>query len=347
MNARPGSAIYYLLQAGERSAWHRIDAAEVWHLYAGAALELRIAPACRARSPPSRLVLGPDLEAGQRPQLVVPAGDWQSSASLGDWTLVGCTVSPAFEFRSFELAEPGWEPGAPPTSRVIRVVGANPAMDRISTWPNLRLGEVNRAASVAVVPGGKGFNVARAAIRLGSPATAYGFLGGPVGESLREMIRADGVIDRHTDIAGGTRVCFIVVEPDAGRATVLNEPGPPSRPRSRHASPPRIAADCQAADALVLSGSLPDSLDPRLAAEIVAIGHAAGARTFVDIHGASLRAVVGERPWMLKCNRDELLGLLLERPPTAVELDRHQRRPLADVAREMSSCAARASRSSS
>jgi 1-phosphofructokinase family hexose kinase len=218
---------------------------------------------------------------------------------------------------------------------VIRVVGANPAMDRISTWPNLRLGEVNRAASVAVVPGGKGFNVARAAIRLGSPATAYGFLGGPVGASLREMIRADGVMDRHTDVAGGTRVCFIVVEPDAGRATVLNEPGPHVTAEESARFTATLAADCQAQDALVLSGSLPDSLDPRLAAAVVAIGHAAGARTFVDIHGASLRAVVGERPWMLKCNRDELLGLLLERPPTAVELDRHQRRPLADVAREM------------
>jgi predicted cupin superfamily sugar epimerase len=106
----PGSAIYYLLQAGAGSGWHRIDAAEVWHWYAGAALELRLAPAS-GEDPAHRLVLGPDLEAGQRPQLVVQAGDWQASASLGDWTLVGCTVSPAFEFRSFELAAPGWEPG--------------------------------------------------------------------------------------------------------------------------------------------------------------------------------------------------------------------------------------------
>ena len=218
---------------------------------------------------------------------------------------------------------------------MIRVVGANPAMDRISTWPNLRLGEVNRAASVTVVPGGKGFNVARAAIRLGSQAAAYGFLGGPVGASLREMIRADGVMDRHTDIAGGTRVCFIVVEPDAGRATVLNEPGPHVTAEEAARFTATITADCQAEDALVLSGSLPDSLDPSLAAQVVAIGHAAGARTFVDIHGASLRAVARQRPWMLKCNRDELLGLLLEGPPAAAELERHQRRPLADIAHEM------------
>ena len=70
---------------------------------------------------------------------------------------------------------------------MIRVVGANPAMDRVSTWPALRLGDVNRASDVVVVPGGKGFNVARAAVRLGTSATAYGFLGGDVGEALRGL----------------------------------------------------------------------------------------------------------------------------------------------------------------
>jgi 1-phosphofructokinase family hexose kinase len=218
---------------------------------------------------------------------------------------------------------------------MIRVVGANPAMDRISLWPGFRLGEVNRAASVTVVPGGKGFNVARAAIRLGSPAAAYGFLGGPVGATLRDMITADGVIDRHTDIAAGTRVCFIVVEPDARRATVLNEPGPAVTPEETGRFLATLAAECQAGDDLVLSGSLPDSLDASVAAEVVAIGHAAGARTFVDIHGASLRAAARQRPWMLKCNRDELLGLLQEDHPTTAQLEAHQQRPLADLAREM------------
>ena len=84
---------------------------------------------------------------------------------------------------------------------MIRVVGANPAMDRISTWPPLRLGAVNRAAEVSVVPGGKGFNVARAALRLGTTATAYGFLGGGVGEALRGLITMDGVVDRHTTLS--------------------------------------------------------------------------------------------------------------------------------------------------
>jgi hypothetical protein len=108
-----GSAIYYLLRRGEESAWHRVDAAEVWHYYAGDALELSIAAASGSEAP-ERHVLGPDVIAGQRPQIVVPAEDWQSAASMGDWTLVGCTVSPAFRFETFELAPPGWEPGAEP-----------------------------------------------------------------------------------------------------------------------------------------------------------------------------------------------------------------------------------------
>ena len=106
-----GSAIYYLLRAGERSAWHRVDAAELWHYYAGDPLELSMA-AGHGAEPAHRFVLGPDVAAGQAPQLVVPAGDWQSAVSLGDWTLVGCTVSPAFRFDGFELARPGWQPGS-------------------------------------------------------------------------------------------------------------------------------------------------------------------------------------------------------------------------------------------
>lgn len=96
------TAIYYLLPAGEVSAWHRVvDAAEVWHYYAGAALELVLSED-GATLIPHRL--GPSLAAGERPQCIVPAGVWQSAKSLGAWTLVGCTVAPAFEFAKFELA---------------------------------------------------------------------------------------------------------------------------------------------------------------------------------------------------------------------------------------------------
>jgi len=104
-----GSAIYYLLRSGERSQWHRVDAAEAWHYYDGDPLALSVAAASGDR-PATRHVLGPDLGAGQRPQVIVPAGDWQSADPLGEWTLVGCTVSPAFSFEGFELAPEGFEP---------------------------------------------------------------------------------------------------------------------------------------------------------------------------------------------------------------------------------------------
>jgi uncharacterized protein len=100
------TAIYFLLAQGERSHWHRVDAAEIWHWHAGGALELDIAQG----SVRERIRLGSDLAAGERPQGIVPAHAWQAARSLGDWTLVGCTVAPGFEFAKFELAPQDWEP---------------------------------------------------------------------------------------------------------------------------------------------------------------------------------------------------------------------------------------------
>ncbi|HEV7308535.1 cupin domain-containing protein [Ensifer sp.] len=102
------TAIYYLLEHGERSHWHRVrDAAEIWHYYAGAPLALSIAA---DGEPAETLRLGPDILGGERPQGRVPANWWQSAASLGDWTLVGCTVAPGFDFEVFEMAAPDWQP---------------------------------------------------------------------------------------------------------------------------------------------------------------------------------------------------------------------------------------------
>lgn len=101
------TAIYYLLQAGEVSHWHRVDAAEVWHWYAGAPLVLTISADGREAASQT---LGCDLGVGQRPQIVVPARAWQTARSLGAWTLAGCTVAPAFQFDGFEMAPPDWRP---------------------------------------------------------------------------------------------------------------------------------------------------------------------------------------------------------------------------------------------
>jgi predicted cupin superfamily sugar epimerase len=101
------TAIYYLLSRGERSHWHRIDVVEVWHYYAGNALTLRIAHDGGVQH---TVRLGPDVAAGDRPQAIVPANAWQAAETSGDWTLVGCTVAPGFEFAQLELAPTWWEP---------------------------------------------------------------------------------------------------------------------------------------------------------------------------------------------------------------------------------------------
>ncbi|PYE86709.1 cupin domain-containing protein [Phyllobacterium leguminum] len=105
------TGIYYLLARGERSHWHRVDAVEVWHYYAGSPLRLEIARS--DNGPVERIMLGPNIPEGERPQALVPAHAWQAAESLGDWTLVGCTVAPGFEFSGFELAAKGWAPGLP------------------------------------------------------------------------------------------------------------------------------------------------------------------------------------------------------------------------------------------
>lgn len=101
------TAIYHLLKAGERSHWHRVDAAEVWHHYAGGPLLLSIA---EEGKPTTEIILGDDVAKGERPQAVVPKGAWQSARPLGEFTLTGCTVAPGFEFAGFEMAPPDWEP---------------------------------------------------------------------------------------------------------------------------------------------------------------------------------------------------------------------------------------------
>src|ERR1043166_7793624 len=102
------TAIYFLLARGERSHWHRIDAVEVWHYYAGAPLVLEMSDEGGLIR---RMKLGPDIAMGERPQGLVPAGHWQAAESLGEWTLAGCTVAPGFEFSGFQTASKDWQPG--------------------------------------------------------------------------------------------------------------------------------------------------------------------------------------------------------------------------------------------
>lgn len=102
-----GTSIYYLLEAGDVSHWHRVDATEIWHWYAGGPLSLTLSPNGHDAE---AMLLGPELAAGQRPQRIVPKDWWQTATSMGAWTLVGCTVSPGFEFSGFEMPPPDWRP---------------------------------------------------------------------------------------------------------------------------------------------------------------------------------------------------------------------------------------------
>jgi hypothetical protein len=106
-NRAASTVIYFLLARGERSHWHRVDAVEIWHWHAGAPLALEVS---QSEGRIARVTLGCDLAAGERPQAVVPAHAWQAAQSLGDWTLVGCTVAPGFGFKGFELAPRCWAP---------------------------------------------------------------------------------------------------------------------------------------------------------------------------------------------------------------------------------------------
>lgn len=102
-----GTCIYFLLKSGSSSHWHCVDAAEIWHYYAGAPLILSIA--ATEQGPAIRHLLGPDIAQNQLPQRIVPPHHWQAAETTGEFTLVGCTVSPAFQFENFELAAPGFD----------------------------------------------------------------------------------------------------------------------------------------------------------------------------------------------------------------------------------------------
>ncbi len=107
-DGRPtGTCIYFLLAAGEASHWHRVDATEIWHFYAGAPLVL--SHAADDTGPAIDTLLGPDIAAGQRPQVIIPPHHWQRARPTGDWTLAGCTVSPGFSFEGFTLAPPDFD----------------------------------------------------------------------------------------------------------------------------------------------------------------------------------------------------------------------------------------------
>jgi 1-phosphofructokinase family hexose kinase len=188
---------------------------------------------------------------------------------------------------------------------MIHVVQANPAMDRIEVLPTLEPNAVNRAARTHALPGGKGLNVARGIRQLGGEVSAYGPLGGWVGGYIREACGDLGIDDRHTAIAGTTRICTIVVETDTGRSTVLNELGPEVAPGEISAMVRELVPRCSRGDLVALTGSLPPGVADTCYAEIVDAVQATGARAILDSAGEPLRLAMSRGPWMIKPNQAE------------------------------------------
>jgi 1-phosphofructokinase family hexose kinase len=219
------------------------------------------------------------------------------------------------EFASLICAAAWPEPrsvpdgGGPFATATIRVVGPNPAVDRIEILDRLHIDAVNRSVEVLTRAGGKSLNLARAIRRLGLDVSVYGFLGGWTGTFIRDACAAHGLTDRHTTIAGDTRISLVLVEPTAGVSTVINEPGPVVTAAEAAALLDGLSADCRAGDIAVLSGSLARGLPIGFHAEMVRRGHAAGARVIVDTSGPALAAAVEARPWMIKPNLAEFAHL--------------------------------------
>jgi 1-phosphofructokinase family hexose kinase len=157
--------------------------------------------------------------------------------------------------------------------------------------------------------GGKSLIVARTIRRLGGQAAVYGFLGGPVGQFIRDGCAALGLRDHHLSIAGDTRITQVLVESRTGQSTVVNEPGPVVGPEDAERLLSQLQADCQPGDLVVCTGSLPRGLPEDYHAQIVGRVAARGGRAVVDASGAALRLAVEARPWLVKPNLAEFRGL--------------------------------------
>jgi 1-phosphofructokinase/tagatose 6-phosphate kinase len=188
----------------------------------------------------------------------------------------------------------------------IRVVQANPALDRIEVLERLEVGSVNRSSRVFALAGGKGLNVARALRRRGHEVVAYGLVGGVIGEYLRRTCVELGITDRHVEVRGETRVCEILVDLSTGRSTVINEPGPIVDGDDEQRLIDSVAADCRRGEFVVIAGSLPPGAKSDLYARLVRTAQELGARVLVDTSGEALASAADSAPWMIKANAREL-----------------------------------------
>lgn len=210
------------------------------------------------------------------------------------------------------------------------IAGPNLTIDRTSKIPALRPGEVLRLEDVEVTPGGKGLNVARAALALGAPAMLVAFLPGRTGRAVGELIAAEGIDLAAVPVGGEIRSTSVILEP-GGRATVLNEPGPPLADGDWAALEAAIDGALGDHRVLVCSGSLPPASPADAYGRLVRRAQAAGRAAIVDAGGSTLRAALAERPDVVSPNLAEAEGLLHGRADESVEAS-PDARPRAEAA---------------
>ncbi|MBK6884992.1 MAG: 1-phosphofructokinase [Tetrasphaera sp.] len=192
---------------------------------------------------------------------------------------------------------------------MIVTLTPNPSIDRTIAVDTLDRGEVHRATSSRVDPGGKGVNVARALSAQGGSALAILPVGGPEGRLMEALLDSAGVPTRLVPVAGTLRMNVAVVEPD-GTTTKLNEPGP-SLSAGEIEGLLAATTDAAASAAWVVGcGSLPPQAPTHLYAALVASVRPLGARVAIDSSGAPLAAAVAARPHLIKPNHEELAELV-------------------------------------
>lgn len=199
------------------------------------------------------------------------------------------------------------------SGRLVRVVGPNPALDRLELVDEFHVNAVNRSEEVVRRAGGKGAIVARGICRLGGSVAIYGFLGGHVGEFVREELRELGIVDRHVAISDETRITSVIVERRSGRSTVVNEPGPVIQPEEQAELLDRLEAECQPGDLVVTNGSLPRGVPDSYHGDIVDVVRRSGGIALLDSSGRALATAIRRGPWLVKPNLAEFCALVERR----------------------------------
>lgn len=201
----------------------------------------------------------------------------------------------------------------------IRIVGPNPAVDRIEVLDSFAVHGVNRSIETRTLPGGKSIIVGRGVRRLGHVPVMYGFLGGSTGGFVRDQLAALGMIDRHVRIAGETRVTPILVDRSTGRSTVVNEAGPTVSAEEALELLHQLDDEVRPGDLVVTTGSLPPGLPDGFHGDVVGIAQRRGARALVDTSGMALAEAVRRKPWLVKPNFAEFAELIHE-PIDSIDL---------------------------